>query len=178
MDESCAGDEQQHPLNRRLPRKAAQAHPSAKHHEVDMDRRSVLNLGAVAGAGLFGPVIIPGLSMASTHFNEFQTPLAGGLFYTKERPGRWANKAAGHLPMIERRGDRIRVTTRHPMSGYKHYIVKHMILDENFHYVREKVFDPGVDKPISEYDISDLKRSVYAISMCNLHDTWISTLRI
>ena len=98
--------------------------------------------------------------------------------YTKERPGRWAKKAAGHLPVIERRGERIRVTTRHPMAGYKHYIVKHMILDENFRYVREKVFDPGADKPVSEYDISGLKRSVYAISMCNLHDTWISTLRL
>jgi len=142
-----------------------------------MDRRSVIRLGAAAGAGLFGPVFIPGLSLAD-RFGEFQTPLAGGLFYTKERPGRWAKKAAGHLPVIERRGERIRITTRHPMVGYKHYIVKHMILDENFHYVREKVFDPGVDKPVSEYDITDLKRSVYAVSMCNLHDTWISTLQL
>ena len=142
-----------------------------------MDRRSILKLSAAAGAGLFGPVLIPGLSHAD-RVGEFQTPLAGGLFYTKERPGRWAKKAAGHLPIIERRSDRIRVTTRHPMTGYKHYIVKHMILDENFRYVREKVFDPGVDKPVSEYDISDLKRSVYAISMCNLHDTWISTLNL
>jgi superoxide reductase len=146
------------------------------HDEVQMDRRSILRLGAVTGAGLFGPVIIPGLSRAEK-FDEFQTPLAGSVFYTKEHPGRWAKKAPGHLPMIERRGDRIRVTTHHPMTGYKHYIIKHMLLDEDFHYVREKVFDPGADKPVSEYDISGLKRELYAISMCNLHDTWISTLR-
>lgn len=143
-----------------------------------MDRRSVLTLGAAAGAGIIGPVLIPGLSLAKDPSRELHTPLAGGIFYTQERPGRWAKKAAGHLPLIERRGDRVRVTTRHPMTGYKHYIVKHMILDENFRYVREKVFDPGVDKPVSEYDISGMNRSLYAISMCNLHDTWINALKL
>ncbi len=143
-----------------------------------MDRRSILRLGAAAGAGVIGPVIIPGLALAKDPSRELHTPLAGGIFYTRERPGRWAKKAAGHLPVIERRGDRIRVTTRHPMTGYKHYIVKHMILDENFRFVREKVFDPGADKPVSEYDISGMRRSLYAISMCNLHDTWVDALQL
>jgi len=143
-----------------------------------MDRRSILRIGAATGASVIGSATIPGLVFAAERFGELQTPLAGSIFYTKERPGRWAKKVAGHLPVVEQRGDRIRVTTRHPMTGYKHYIIKHMLLDENFKFVREKVFDPGADKPVSEYDISGLKRQLYAVSMCNLHDNWVSVLAL
>ena len=65
------------------------------------------------------------------------------------------------------------------MTGYKHYIVKHMVLDENFQAMsarRSSIL--GVDKPVSEYDISGLRRTLFAVSLCNLHDTWVSELKL
>ena len=93
-----------------------------------MDRRAVLGLG-IAGAA--GSLFIPDGVLAAGHDTLLISQAAGGVFYTKERPGRWAKKVGGHLPMIERQVSRIEVTTGHPMKGFKHYIVKHMLLDVN-----------------------------------------------
>ncbi len=123
-----------------------------------MDRRHFVRLGLVgAAAGL----AVPRAAQADTMgFDPFKTPMAGGLYYTLDRPGRWAKKAKGHTPVIERNGGSFQVTTPHPMDGYVHYIVKHMILDENFQFVREVLFHPENDTPITEHDIGGLKNVI------------------
>ena len=138
-----------------------------------MNRRNAIRLGFTAVAiGL----AFPRASLAGT--SALNSPLAGGLFYTKKAPGRWAGKEGGHAPLIERSGSTIEVTTGHPMNGYEHYIVKHIILDEQYDFVSETMFNPETDSPVSQHDIGGLSRTVYALSVCNLHDTWLSTLTL
>lgn len=143
-----------------------------------MDRRSVLLMGLATTAGASGALLIPRGAQAAGKIEPLNSPLAGGLYYTKQKPGRWAKKAGGHVPRIVRLGGKVRVTTPHPMSGFKHYIVKHMILDEEFRYVSETLFNPASDKPVSEYDAGKLTGVVYAVSMCNLHDVWLSAVKV
>ena len=109
-----------------------------------MNRRSfirVSTLGAVTG------IMAPTVVLAST------ASMAGGVYYTKEAPGRWSKKIGSHLPIIEVSGKKIQVTTPHGMTGYDHYIVKHMILNDKFEFIDEKMFDPTQDKaPISQFE--------------------------
>ena len=59
-------------------------------------------------------------------------PLAGSLYYTKKKPGRWKNLMKSHVPTIEIKDNFLEITTPHEMRGYEHYIIKLMILDEKF----------------------------------------------
>lgn len=141
-----------------------------------MRRRTLFRMGLLGvTTAVFAPRVV--LASESPH-NPFKSPLAGSVFYTKDMPGRWAGKQGGHVPAIERSGNRIEVTTGHPMDGFNHYIVKHMILDEHFKFVREVMFNPGKDAPISQHDIGSLKNAVYALSMCNKHDVWLNALEL
>lgn len=145
-----------------------------------MDRRSFMSLGIVAGAA---GVALPGLVEASSSGSPLATKLAGGVYYTKEAPGRWAKKVAGHLPKIEKRaaGDKIEihVVTAHGMKGWEHYIVKHMLLDKDFKFIAEKMFDPTKDKkPESTFTLDSYGGPLYALSMCNKHDVWVAMITI
>ena len=64
------------------------------------------------------------------------------------------------------------------MNGYEHYIIKHMIFDKKFNLKNEIMFDPLNDSPISKIKISNLKDKIYALSLCNKHDAWISSFDI
>jgi superoxide reductase len=140
-----------------------------------MDRRTALKLGFWGSAG---SLLVPPAAFAAQGPAALSSPLAGGVYYTLSNPGRWAKKAKGHAPRLKRAGDKVRVVTNHPMKGYRHYIVKHVILDRRFNYVSQTLFDPKKDSPESEYDISKLDDIVYAVSLCNLHDTWVGALRL
>ena len=84
-----------------------------------MDRRGFIRLSALgAAAGIIAPAGV----LASS------SSMAGGVYYTKDAPGRWSKKVGGHLPTIEVSGKKIQVTTSHEMKGYDHYIIKHVIL--------------------------------------------------
>jgi len=139
-----------------------------------MERRNFLALSlASAGAGILAPQV--GLAGVKS------SPYAGSVYYTKDAPGRWAKKATPHIPTIKakRKGKdlKVQVTSPHPMDGYKHYIVKHVILDKNFNFIDEKVFDPTKDKAaISNFTLSASKYrgTLYALSLCNLHDNWLN----
>jgi len=149
--------------------------------EKTMDRRSFVRLGIVSGAASF---IAPALARAGSATSLLSSNLAGGVFYTKEAPGRWGKKVGGHLPRIKKEVDtagkvKISVATAHPMSGYKHYIVKHMLLDKDFRFVAEKMFDPAKDKtPVSTFNLDKYSGPLYALSVCNKHDTWISVIEV
>lgn len=139
-----------------------------------MDRRRFFRL---ASAGTVATVLTPGLAAAST------AEMAGGVYFTKEAPGRWAQKAATHLPVIEvAKGGAeavLNVTTPHEMKGYEHYIVKHVVLDGNYRFLAEHMFDPMKDKvPASTFNLGAYKGTVYVLSMCNKHDLWLASATV
>lgn len=146
-----------------------------------MDRRDFIRLGIV---GSVGSLIVPSQVFASTMDNPLNSQLAGSLFYTKEAPGRWAKKVGGHLPMLEKSlADDgkllIKIETDHEMRGYKHYIIKHQLLDQNFQLLGETMFDPEKDEePISHYQLDQYSGVLYAASLCNKHDNWINLLEV
>jgi len=150
-----------------------------------MNRRKFMRFafgGAAAGvvAGAIAPtrVLANTSSWASTTSN-----MAGGVYYTKESPGRWAKKVGGHLPNIEvvkSDGDAVvKIVTAHEMDPYAHYIVKHMVLDSDFNFIAEHMFDPTKDKaPISEISVGSYRGIVNVLSVCNKHDTWLNTAEV
>lgn len=140
-----------------------------------MQRRDFINLG-VFGAGI--SLLSPSASIAGENKN-----LAGGVYYTEKKPGRWAKKVSGHIPIIEIEGTgselTVKVTTAHGMDGYEHYIVKHVLLDQNYKYLDEKMFDPMSDKvPASTFTLKNYKGYLHVLSMCNKHDVWLKGVKI
>lgn len=141
-----------------------------------MERRNFIGL-SIAGVG--ASLVSPKIAVAG---NDEQA-MAGGVFYTKQNPGRWSKKVAGHLPAIEiNQVDgkvRIQVSTAHGMDGYQHYIVKHVLLDQDYNFLNERMFDPMKDKTaISTFTLDNYKGPLYVLSMCNKHDVWLNGVEI
>ena len=134
-----------------------------------MNRRDFM---AVTAAGAASS-LIPSQAMASTN------KMAGGLYFTKESAGRWAKKAAGHLPQIKVAKGSVNVTTGHGMTGYGHYIVKHVVLDKDYNFLAENMFDPTKDKTAtSTFSLGNYKGDIHVLSVCNKHDTWLSSATV
>ena len=77
------------------------------------------------------------------------------------------------------RSYQVKVTTAHAMKGCEHYIVKHMLLNKDFEFIAEKMFDSSKDKsPVSTFTLESYSGPLYALSVCNKHDTWISVIEI
>lgn len=137
-----------------------------------MNRRGFIQLsalGAVSGA----------VTVASTSVQASTSGMAGGVFHTKEAPGRWSKKAGGHLPIVEVMGKNVQVTTPHEMKGHEHYIVKHIVLNDKFEFIAEKMFDPKVDTaPISNFALGSYSGKINVLSVCNQHDTWMSVAEV
>lgn len=140
-----------------------------------MQRR--LFIKGIGFVGVGTALAIPQVALAGGS-DPMSSKLAGSLYYTQAAPGRWAGKEGGHVPMIERNGNSIQVTTGHEMDGFVHYIIKHVILNEQLEFIREQMFNPEKDSPVSEHDISGLQDVVYAVSLCNKHDAWLNALTI
>ena len=142
-----------------------------------MDRRSFIRI-AVAGSA--ASIIAPEIVLATpAGANISSNPMAGGVYYTKDSPGRWATKAGPHSPILEKTETGIKIVTGHPMKPNDHWIVKHMLLDNDFKFISEKVFDPTKEgAAVSEHALSGQTGVLYGISVCNLHDTWLSILEV
>jgi len=142
-----------------------------------MNRRSFIRIGMVGAAtGIIAPEIVlatpGGQSISSSN-------MAGGVYYTKDSPGRWIKKAGAHSPVIEKTDGGVHVVTGHPMNQGEHWIVKHVLLDSDFNFITENIFDPEKDKaPISDFTLSGQTGAVYALSVCNLHDSWLTMLEL
>lgn len=141
-----------------------------------MERRDFIRWGV---AGLGATVITPTMVLAK---NEKQAPVSD-IYYTKESPGRWKDKVAGHLPSIgiEKAGTKItiRVVTSHEMKGYEHYIVKHVLLDKNYKFLDEHLFNPDKDKSaISTFSLDNYSGALHALSLCNKHDLWLNSANV
>lgn len=142
-----------------------------------MNRRHFLQTGlaGVTLSTLAAPLVQADTAEASPE---------GSVYYTKAKPGRWAKKAEGHLPRIEitktETGVTVKTTTPHEMKGYEHYIIKHVLLDAQFGFIEEKLFDPTRDAvPVSEFTVTAPKGNrLYVLSLCNLHDVWLASADI
>lgn len=140
-----------------------------------MDRRHFFTLSL---AGAAGSVLLSNRALAEPG-SALSTPLAGGIYYTKENPGRWSAKAGGHAPLVESEKGMVMVTTPHEMNGYDHYIVKHTLLDSNMNLLGETMFDPlQVKAAVSQYEIKEYRGVAYALSMCNKHDCWVTAFTV
>jgi superoxide reductase len=141
-----------------------------------MERRCFFKLGVT---GLGATILMPTFALAKT---EIQAPISD-IYYTKESPGRWKDKVAGHLPSIgiEKSGGKItiKVVTSHEMKGYEHYIIKHVLLDKNYKFIDEHMFNPEHDKAaISTFTIENYSGAIHALSMCNKHDLWLNSATV
>jgi superoxide reductase len=142
-----------------------------------MKRRDFIRLTA-ASAGV--SLIAPTISFAE---DVKSVSAAQEIYYTKEAPGRWAGKVATHVPVIEvskaEGSVTVKITTPHEMKAYEHYIVKHVLLDKNYKFLDEHLFDPTKETtPVSTYTLKDYSGTVYALSTCNKHDLWLSSAEV
>lgn len=141
-----------------------------------MQRRSFIRIATVGAAT---GIIAPELVLAGPMGSKISNNMAGGVFYTKESPGRWASKAGSHSPIIEKTDGGVRVVTGHPMKPNDHWIIKHVLLDKDFKFIAENMFNPNKDKAaVSKFSLSGQTGVVYALSVCNIHDSWLTMLEI
>lgn len=141
-----------------------------------MERRDFIRWGVT---GLGASIITPTLVLAK----NVKPASISDIYYTKESPGRWKEKVAGHLPSIgiEKSGTKItiKVVTSHEMKGYEHYIVKHVLLDQNYKFIEEHMFNPDKDKAaISTFTLDNYSGPLYALSLCNKHDLWLNSATV
>jgi superoxide reductase len=135
-----------------------------------MERRNFIRLSV---AGVAASIVAPTIALAES------SKSAADIYYTKEAPGRWSGKVATHLPtiVIEKAGGKVtvKIVTAHEMKAYEHYIVKHVLLDQNYKFIDEHLFDPTKDTAaISTFTLHDYSGPIYALSMCNKHDLWLN----
>jgi superoxide reductase len=97
-----------------------------------------------------------------------------GIIYTKASPGKWSKKVGSHVPLISLDGNKVTITTPHPMAQ-EHFIVRHTLVLEDGTVVGEKTFFPPDDiKAVSTFELpAGYKSKFYATSFCNLHDFWV-----
>ena len=105
-------------------------------------------------------------------------PLAGSIYYTAKKPGRWAAIVDSHNPIISRKGNRLEVITNHEMRGFEHYITKHIVFDKEFKIISEVLFDPSKSMASSSHIISGYSGKIFVMSVCNLHDNWLHYISV
>jgi superoxide reductase len=142
-----------------------------------MERRDLIRLGLT---GVVAGAVLPQRLLAG----EAPADMAGGVYYTADSPGRWSGKAGSHQPDLEKKVGPdgsvvVTVTTNHDQNGYVHYIVKHQLLDGDYRFIAETMFDPNKDEPESSYTLPPgYKGMVYALSLCNKHDLWLNGMEV
>jgi superoxide reductase len=143
-----------------------------------MKRRDFMCLSA---AGIGTSLIAPTIALAT----ETPKPPAAtaDIYYTQASPGRWSGKVATHLPTVEitKAAGKVtvKVVTAHEMKGYEHYIVKHVLLDQDYKFIAEHLFNPMEDKAaISTFTLENYSGALYALSMCNKHDLWLNSAAV
>jgi superoxide reductase len=140
-----------------------------------MQRRDFIRLSA-AGVGI--GMMTPALAETSKQVTETRD-----IYYTEAAPGRWSGKVATHLPTItvEKTDSHntVKIVTAHEMKGYEHYIVKHTLLDKNYKFIAEHLFNPTEDKVAeSSFILDNYSGTVYALSLCNKHDLWLNSAAV
>jgi superoxide reductase len=136
--------------------------------EVIMERRTFLNSALLGAAGI---AVLPNVASAS------ETDDLANVVFTETDPGHWKAVEKLHVPVVSVSGNKLTVTTPHPMSE-AHYIVSHTVVLEGGKFLGRKTFG-WKDRPVSEHDLPPgYKGKVTVTSTCNQHDWWLKTLTI
>lgn len=99
------------------------------------------------------------------------------VLFSEDNLGHWKGMEAHHVPVVQVNGDRITIRTPHPMTE-PHYIVSHTVVLADGTFIDRKTFS-WKDQPVSEHALpAGYKGNVTVTSTCNLHDTWIKTVKI
>ena len=99
------------------------------------------------------------------------------VVFTKENPGHWAGKEAGHGPAATVAGDTLTVRTPHPMSD-AHFIVSHTVVLDGNKYLDRATFT-SKDQPVSTHTLpAGYKGGITVTSACNLHDLWAANITV
>lgn len=149
-----------------------------------LNRRSLVKLAALGSVA--SGAVAASLRSAVAQEAPAAAPFEGSLYFTEANPGRWSKKVKGHLPTIKVKkmdeGLSIGVVTAHEMKGFEHYIVKHILIDDNFKVLGEKLFNPVQEfqaKSTFELTGEPYKgKKLYAVSVCNKHDAWLNSVEI
>jgi len=129
------------------------------------DRRDFLKTTAVAASMMAMSSISKAYAKELTEYTN--------IIYSKNNPGRWADKVGSHAPEVKVTGEKVMVVTKHPMSA-EHFIVRHSLVLEDGTYVGGTPFTPA-DKPESSYNLpAGYKGKFYVTSFCNQHDFWLT----
>jgi len=140
---------------------------------LDISRRRVI---AGSGVALLASATQPAAA-AENSMKDALRALAGKVFYSNDRPGRWKGKEEGHVPLIKidkaENSVLIRAATNHPMQP-NHNVIKHILMDADLNFIQEQVFDQQFDMPRSRFELNGYKGRIYVGSLCNLHDNWIN----
>ncbi|MBL4740562.1 MAG: hypothetical protein JKY12_06180 [Sneathiella sp.] len=140
---------------------------------LGINRRTIIT---GSSAALFVSAVQPVAALENST-KEALRLLAGKVFYSSDRPGRWKGKENGHVPLIKIDKDKnsilIRAATNHPMQP-NHNVIKHVLMDENLNFIQEQIFDQQFDMPRSRFELNGYKGRLYIGSLCNLHDNWIN----
>jgi superoxide reductase len=129
------------------------------------DRRNFLKASLAVAAGLVATRV------SSARAEDFPA----GLIYTTASPRRWAGKEKIHAPVVSREGNKITITTNHPMSA-PHYIVRHTLVAANGEILGDKTFTPDDKKAESVFTLPPGREPGYATSFCNQHDFWVTEI--
>ncbi|MDX1452450.1 MAG: desulfoferrodoxin family protein [Oleiphilaceae bacterium] len=131
----------------------------------DESRRSFLKTAAVGTA-----------AVAATAMAGSATAADAPLVYSKGKAGDYEGKTGSHAPVITVEGSKVTVTTKHEMTPH-HYIALHSLQGAATYFGSYEfgIKDLGEGKvAVSTYDIGSYTGPLKAISVCNLHDVWIS----
>ena len=118
------------------------------------------------------------LLKSDTNTYLMKGPLAGSLYYTADKPGRWKDIIESHIPVISKKDHHIEIITNHEMRGFEHYIIKHIVFDKEFNLISEINFDPSRTLAKSTHSIVGYYEKVYVLSICNLHDSWLNVFTL
>lgn len=133
------------------------------------DRRSFLKTSAVAVSTLALGSATRALASDEARYK--------GIVYTRDNPGQWAKKVGSHAPVVAIDGNAVKVETKHGMSE-AHFIVRHTLVLADGTVIGGKAFTPK-DTPVSTYTLpAGYKGVLYATSFCNLHDFWLTEVKV
>jgi superoxide reductase len=133
------------------------------------DRRDLLKTTAIAASVFAVGSISPSLTAAAVPYLN--------IVYTKDNPGKWAERVASHAPKVTVTGASVAIVTDHRMTP-EHYIVRQTLVLEDGTPVGAKTFT-ATDKPESTFELpAGYKGKFYATSFCNLHDLWLTEVTV
>ncbi|PLX09623.1 MAG: hypothetical protein C0598_11800 [Marinilabiliales bacterium] len=136
------------------------------------NRRKFLKTTLVVAGGM---AITPAAMAAKKSTKNDSTK---GIIYTKDDPGMWDEKVDSHAPIVEREGNKVTLTTDHPMSA-RHYIVRHTLVTDDGQVIGSETFYSNFPEAVSSYEIPEgYKGKLYATSFCNKHDFWVTEFEV